>query len=148
MPHYVDSSLIYNSQKLERTQISFNREMDTENVSEVTQSQTKTKTKKKKHTWYVLTHKWILSQKLRILKIQFTDHVKLKKKEDQSVYTSVLLKRGSKSPWEDMQRQSVEQRLKERPFRDCPTWGSIPYTVTKPRHYCGCQQVLPDRDLI
>jgi hypothetical protein len=23
----------------------------------------------------------------------------------------------------ETQRQSVEQRLKERPFRDCPTWG-------------------------
>jgi hypothetical protein len=31
---------------------------------------------------------------------------------------------------------------------DCPTWGSIPYTVTKPRHYIGCQQVLVDRSLI
>jgi len=27
----------------------------------------------KKHTWYVLTDKWILAKKLRILKIQFTD---------------------------------------------------------------------------
>ena len=32
MLHYVHSSLIYNSQKLERTQISLNRGMDTENV--------------------------------------------------------------------------------------------------------------------
>jgi hypothetical protein len=30
--HYVHSSLIYNSQKLQRTQISFNRGMDTDNV--------------------------------------------------------------------------------------------------------------------
>jgi hypothetical protein len=30
----------------------------------------------------------------------------------------------------------------------CPTWRSIPYTATKPRHYCGCQQVLADRSLI
>ena len=77
MLHYVHSSLIYNSQKLERIQMSFNRGMDTENVvdlhiiknnefmkflgkwmelelSEVTQSQ------KKKQTWYALTDKWIL----------------------------------------------------------------------------------------
>jgi hypothetical protein len=33
-------------------------------------------------------------------------------------------------------------------IRDCPTWGSIPYTVTKPRHYSGCQVVLADRSLI
>jgi hypothetical protein len=32
MLHYVHSSLIYNSQKLERTQMSCNRGMDTENV--------------------------------------------------------------------------------------------------------------------
>jgi hypothetical protein len=30
MFHYVHSSLIYNSQKLERTQMSLNKEMDTE----------------------------------------------------------------------------------------------------------------------
>jgi hypothetical protein len=32
MLHYVHSSLIYNSQKLERTQMTLNRGMDTENV--------------------------------------------------------------------------------------------------------------------
>jgi hypothetical protein len=32
MLHYVHSILIYNSQKLERTQMSLNRRMDTENV--------------------------------------------------------------------------------------------------------------------
>jgi hypothetical protein len=32
MLHYVHSSLIYNSQKLERTQMALNRVMDTENV--------------------------------------------------------------------------------------------------------------------
>jgi hypothetical protein len=32
MLHYVHGSLIYNSQKLERTQMSLNRGMDTENV--------------------------------------------------------------------------------------------------------------------
>jgi hypothetical protein len=34
-----------------------------------------------------LTDKWILVQKLGIPKIQFTNHMKLKKKEDQSVDT-------------------------------------------------------------
>jgi hypothetical protein len=38
--------------------------------------------------------------------------------------------------------------MKERPSRDCLSWRSIPYTVTKPRHYCGCQEVLADRNLI
>jgi hypothetical protein len=44
----------------------------------------------------VLTGKWILAQKLQIHKIQFTEHTKLKKKEDQSVDASVLLRRGNK----------------------------------------------------
>jgi hypothetical protein len=39
---------------------------------------------------------------------------------------------------------SVEHRLKERPSRDCPTWGSIPYTATKP----GYWEVLADGSLI
>ena len=55
----------------------------------------------KEHTWYTLTNKYILAQKLRrykIPKIQFTDHMKLKKKEYQSVYTLVLLRRGVKIP--------------------------------------------------
>jgi hypothetical protein len=47
-------------------------------------------------TWCALTDKWILAKKLRIPKIQFTDHMKLKKKEDQSVEASVLLRRGNK----------------------------------------------------
>jgi hypothetical protein len=45
---------------------------------------------------YALTHKWILAQKFEIFKIQFIDHIKLEKKEDQSVDTLVFLKRGSK----------------------------------------------------
>jgi hypothetical protein len=36
MLHYVHSSLIYNSQKLERTQMSLNSGMDTENVVKYT----------------------------------------------------------------------------------------------------------------
>jgi hypothetical protein len=39
-----------------------------------------------------------LAQKLRILKIQFTKHMKLKKKEDQSMDTSSLLKMRNKVP--------------------------------------------------
>jgi hypothetical protein len=55
---------------------------------------------------------------------------------------------GSKYPWEEIQKQNLEQKLKERTSTDCPTWGSNPYTVTKPRHYCGCQHVLADKSLI
>ena len=40
--------------------------------------------------------KWILAQKLRIPKKQLAKHMKLKKKEDQSVDTSLLLRIGGK----------------------------------------------------
>jgi hypothetical protein len=40
-----------------------------------------------------------VSQKLRIPKIQFTDHMELKKKEDQIVDASVL-RRGTNYSWE------------------------------------------------
>jgi hypothetical protein len=63
------------------------------------------------------------------------------------VDTSVLLKRNK-----TLKRGNIEtkcgERLKERPTRDCPTWGSIPYTDTKPRHYFRGQEVLADRSLI
>jgi hypothetical protein len=67
--------------------------MHLENIilSEVTQSE---------NTWYALTDKWLLTQKLRISKIQFEKHMKLKKKEDQSVDTLLLLGMGSKIPME------------------------------------------------
>jgi hypothetical protein len=53
----------------------------------------------KEHKCYTLTDKWILAQKLRIPKIpKFIDHVKLKKKADQSLDTSVLLRRENKIP--------------------------------------------------
>jgi hypothetical protein len=90
--------------------------MDLEDIilCEVTQSQNT-------HDMYLL----ILAQKVGIPKIQFTKHLKLKKKEGQSVDTSVLVRRGNKIPMEGV-TESSEQRLKERPSRDCLTWGCIP----------------------
>ena len=64
--------------------------MDLENLTlnEVTQSQKNT------HSMHSLIS---FTPKLGIPKIQFTDHMKLKK-DDQSVDTSVLLRRGIKIP--------------------------------------------------
>jgi hypothetical protein len=45
---------------------------------------------------YALTDKWILAQKLKISKIQFAKHKKIKKKEDLRVDTSFLLIIGNK----------------------------------------------------
>jgi hypothetical protein len=61
--------------------------------------------------------------------------MKPRKKEDQNVDASVLFKRGNKIQ-KEIRRQSVKQGLKERPSRDCPNWGFIPYAATKPRYYC------------
>jgi hypothetical protein len=52
--------------------------------------------------------------------------MKLKKKENQSAVTLLLLRRGNKIPMERVTGQSSELRLKEEPSRDGPTWGSIP----------------------
>ena len=97
----------------------------------------------KEHTWYALTDKWILAQKFGISKIQFTDHMKLRRRKSKRVDTLILLRRGIKIPMR-RDRQSVEQKLKERPSRDCPTWGSIQYIDSKPIYYCGYQKVYVD----
>jgi hypothetical protein len=46
--------------------------------------------------WYVLIDKWIAPPKFSIHNIQFTDYMNPKKKEDQNVDASVLLRRMSK----------------------------------------------------
>jgi hypothetical protein len=51
----------------------------------------------KEHTCYALTEKWKLAQKLEIPTIQFTNHMKLKKKKD---HTCTHLRRGNKTPME------------------------------------------------
>jgi hypothetical protein len=61
----------------------------------------------KEHIWYALSDKWILAQKLRISKIQFAKHMKLKKNEDQSVDTSFLLRMG-KNTHERSYRDEVQ----------------------------------------
>jgi hypothetical protein len=40
---------------------------------------------------YALTDKWIMAQNVQITRIQFTDHMKLNKREDQSVCVLLLL---------------------------------------------------------
>ena len=90
MLHYVHSSLIYNSQKLERTQMPFNRGMDTENVVHLHNGILLSYQKQRlyeirrqmvgtgkyhpewanpiteRHTWYALIDKWLLAQMLEL----------------------------------------------------------------------------------
>jgi hypothetical protein len=66
----------------------------------------------KEVTWYALTDKWILAQKLRIPKIQFAKHKKIKKREDQSVDTSFLLRIGNKIPMEGVKETKFGAKTK------------------------------------
>jgi hypothetical protein len=63
----------------------------------------------KEHTWYGLTDKWILAQKLGIPKIQFAKHMELKK-EEQCVDTLILLGRGNKIPMEGVSDTKCEAK--------------------------------------
>jgi hypothetical protein len=105
-------------EKMERTQMSLNRGMDTENVVNLHNGVLLSYSKQwiyeilgqmdvsggyhsewgnpttKEVTWYALTDKWILAQKLRIHKIKFAKHKKIKK-EDQHVDTSFLIRIGN-----------------------------------------------------
>jgi hypothetical protein len=56
---------------------------------------------------------WILVQKLGIPKIQFTNHMKLKKKEDQSVDTSNLLRRGNRTTVEGVTETNCGAEIEE-----------------------------------
>jgi hypothetical protein len=61
--------------------------------------------------------------------------MKPKKKEDQIVDASVLLRRGNNIVTGGNMETKCGTETAERPSRGCPTWGSIPHTATKPRHY-------------
>ena len=50
----------------------------------------------KTHTCYALTDKCLLGKKLKIPTVHPTNHMKLKKKQDQSLDSSVLLRKGNK----------------------------------------------------
>ena len=119
MIHYVHRSPIYNSQKLERTQMSLNRGLDTENVVHLHNGVLLSYYKQWIYeilgqmdvsggyhpewghlvtievTWYALTDKWTLAQKPRIPKIQLLKHKRIKK-EDQRLDTSFLPRIGNK----------------------------------------------------
>jgi hypothetical protein len=51
--------------------------------------------------------------------------MKLKKKEDQSVDTSNLLRRGNKIPMKGVTETKFRAETEGMTIRDCPTWGSI-----------------------
>ena len=92
--------------------------MDDIILSEVIQSQN--------NRGYALTYKWILAQKFRIPKIQFVKHMKLKKKEDQSVDTLILLRRGNKIPMEGVTETKFGAEMEGRTIQRLPHPGIHP----------------------
>jgi hypothetical protein len=108
----------------------------------------------KVHTWYVLTDKWIITQKLRMPKIQFTDHTKLKK-EDQRVEVSVLLRRQIKQTNKQTNTQRMKYRVKlwSRDWRKGHSETAppgYPSHIQSPKAdtFYRCQEVLADRTRI
>ena len=98
--------------------------MDLEDIilSEVTQSQKNTRDMHSLISGYL----GYSAQKLRILKIQFAKHMKFKKKEDQSVDTSILLRRGNKIPREGVTKTKFRAETEEMTIQRLPHLGSIP----------------------
>ena len=67
-----------------------------------------------------------ISQKLRIPKIQFEKHMKLKKKEDQSVDTSFLLRMGNKIPMEGVTETKFRAEMEGRTIQRLSHLGIHP----------------------
>jgi hypothetical protein len=70
--------------------------------------------------------KCILAQKLGISKIQFSKHMKLKKKKDQSVDTSVLLRRENKISIEGVTETKCEAETEGMIIQRLPHLGMNP----------------------
>jgi hypothetical protein len=79
----------------------------------------------KEVTWYALTDKWILAQKLRKAKIQFAKHKKIKKK-DQQVDTSFFLRVRNKIPVEWVTETKFGTKMKGWAIQRLPYPGSHP----------------------
>jgi len=70
--------------------------------------------------------KWILAQMLKLPKMHRTHETQEMTK--MQILHSFFLKWEQKYPWEGIERQSLEQRLKEHPFRACPIYGPYIYS--------------------
>jgi hypothetical protein len=81
-------------------------------------------------------------------------HWGIKPSQDQGLLFSLMSNKDifcGPSEDQNTHRRKYRDKVRSRNWRpssDSPTWGSIPYMVTKPRHYCGCRQVLANRSLI
>jgi hypothetical protein len=89
------------------------------------------------------------AQKLRIHKIQFAKHKKIKK-EDQTVDTSFLLRMVNKIPMEGVTEAKFGAEMEGRTIHKLPHPGI--YTINSHQmhqwHSCICQQYFAERTLI
>jgi hypothetical protein len=74
--------------------------------------------------------------------------MKFKKKEDQGVDTSILLRKGNKIPMEGVTKTKSGTETEGMTIQKLPHLGFSPSTTTKPRHYWRCQPELADRRLM
>ena len=74
--------------------------------------------------------------------------MKLRKKEDQSVDASVLLRRRNKILTEGNMEAKFGAETEGKAIKRLPHLGIHPILVAKFRHYCGCWLVLVARTLI
>jgi hypothetical protein len=73
----------------------------------------------KEHTLYALTNKWILAEKLRIPKIQFTKQIKFKK-EGQNMDTLFLLRMRNRIPMEGFTERKFRAEMERRTLQRLP----------------------------
>jgi hypothetical protein len=66
-----------------------------------------------------------VSPEAQIPKIKFAKHMKLKKKEDQSVYTPILLRRGNKIPMEGVTETKFRADTEGRTIQRLPYLGHL-----------------------
>jgi hypothetical protein len=74
--------------------------------------------------------------------------MKLKKKEDQSMDTSIRFRKGNKIPMEGLTETNCGAETEGMSIQRLPHLGIHPIYNHQTQILCGCQQVLVDRSLI
>ena len=89
-----------------------------------------------------------ISPEAGIPKIQFAKHMKLKKKEDQSVDTSFLLRMGNKIPMEGVTETKFRAEPEGMTIQRLPHLGIHPINNHQIQTLSRCPQEPVDRSLI
>jgi hypothetical protein len=89
-----------------------------------------------------------ISQKLKIAKLKFAKHMKLKKKEDQWVDTSFLLRMVDKIPMEEVTETKFGAEPEGMTIQQVPHLGIHPINNHQTQTLGRCQPEPADRSLI